>query len=76
MRYPKIRVEIGSLLQSLESFRIAPSMMKKHSLECAVKEKDRIQFPRPRHFSESLVMASLIRENVSQGEMTVCGIRV
>src|SRR5438874_12153389 len=76
MRYPKIRVEVDSLLQSVESFRVAPSVMKKHSLECTVKEKDWIQFPCLRHFGKSLVMASLIGEDMSEGEMTVRGIRV
>src|SRR4029079_19425254 len=76
MRYPKIRVEVDSLLQSVESFGVAPSMVKKHSLEGTVKEKDWIQFPCPRHLGKSLVMASLIGQDRSQGEMTVGGIRV
>src|SRR5689334_10938356 len=76
MRYPKIRVEVDSLLQSVERFRVPPSMMKKHSLERTVKEKNWIQFPGPRHFGKSLIMTSLIGEDMSQGEMTVRGIRV
>ena len=55
---------------------IPPSMMKKHSFESAVKKKYCIQFLCCRYLGKSLVVASLVREDMSQGEMTVRRIRV